>query len=192
MRVFIGLDISSEIRDRIGETMERLRHLAPDARWVRTESLHVTLKFIGEAPENKVLEIQETLKQIKAAAFEIEFKEAGFFPNPRSARAFWIGIHAPAALPQLAATIDQKLEKIGIAVEEKPYKPHLTLARAKSGRLARCFEILQQHLHPADPMQFGTMIAREFFLYESELLRGGARYTKLRGFSLATSPGRDE
>lgn len=184
MRVFIGLDIPAEIRTRIGETMERLRGLAPEARWVRTESLHVTLKFIGEASESKVLEIQRRLKQIKAPAFEIEFKDAGFFPSPKSARVFWIGIHAPDALSQLAATIEQSLEKFGIAREEKPYQPHLTLARAIQGGPGRCFQILQQRLDPADPMRFGTMTAREFFLYKSELQRGGAKYTRLQGFPL--------
>jgi 2'-5' RNA ligase len=185
MRVFIGLDIPGEIRARIGEYMQSVCGLAPDARWVRTESLHVTLKFVGEAAEGRVLEIQEALGQVNASPFEIEFKNVGFFPNSKAARVFWIGIHAPEALPQLAATIDLKLEKLGIAREEKLYKPHLTLARAPSGRApGRCFQGLQQRLEPDESLQFGTMTAREFFLYKSELLRGGARYTKLRGFPL--------
>jgi 2'-5' RNA ligase len=186
MRVFIGLDIPGAIRTGIGEYMQHVRELAPDARWVRTESLHVTLKFIGEAAESRVLEIQETLKQVKAAPFEIEFKNVGFFPNSKSARVFWIGIHASDVLPQLASMIDQNLEQLGIAREEKLYKPHLTLARAPSGRApGRCFQGFQQQRRDVDEsLQFGTMTAREFFLYKSELLRGGARYTKLRGFPL--------
>jgi 2'-5' RNA ligase len=96
--------------------------------------LHVTLKFIGETAERGVQAVKETLQQIKVPPFELEFKNVGFFPTPRSARVFWIGIHASEALPQLAATIDEKLEKLGIAKEEKPYSPHLTLARAQMGR----------------------------------------------------------
>ena len=185
MRIFIGLDIPEEVRSRIGEYMESVRELAPDARWVRTESLHVTLKFIGESAESRVEAVAETLKQIKVPPFEIAFKNVGFFPTPRSARVFWIGIHASEALPQLAATIEQKLEKLGIAKEAKPYKPHLTLARAPMGKGAgKCFQRLQQQLEPDGFLQFGTMTAREFFLYKSQLLRGGARYTKLQGFPL--------
>jgi 2'-5' RNA ligase len=185
MRVFIGLDIPGEVRARISEYMQRVRALAPDARWVRTESLHVTLKFVGELAEGRVEAIQEALGQVKAPPFEIEFGNVGFFPNPRSARVFWIGIHASDALPQLAATIDERLEKLGIAREEKAYKPHLTLARATSGKATdRCLQGIQQRLDPEEPLQFGTMTAREFFLYKSELLRGGAKYTKLRGFPL--------
>ncbi|HEV3041582.1 MAG TPA: RNA 2',3'-cyclic phosphodiesterase [Candidatus Angelobacter sp.] len=188
MRIFIGLDIPEEIRCRIGEYMESVRQFAPDARWVRTESLHVTLKFIGETAERGVQAVKETLQQIKVPPFELEFKNVGFFPTPRSARVFWIGIHASEALPQLAATIDEKLEKLGIAKEEKPYSPHLTLARAQMGRGAgRSFQNLQQRLDPDESLQFGTMTAREFFLYKSELLRGGARYTKLQEFRLESS-----
>jgi 2'-5' RNA ligase len=181
MRIFIGLDIPDEIRSRIGHYMESVRELAPDAHWVRIESLHVTLKFIGEAAESRVQAVQETLSQIKVPPFEIEFKNMGFFPSPKSARVFWIGIQASEALSQLAATIEQKLEKLGIAKEDKAYRPHLTLARAPMARGAgRCF----QRLDPEELLQFGTMTAREFFLYKSELLRGGARYTKLQGFPL--------
>jgi 2'-5' RNA ligase len=165
MRVFIGLDIPDAIRSRIGEYMQSVRELAPDARWVRTESLHVTLKFVGETAENRVMEIQETLRQVKVPPFEIEFKNVGFFPNPRSPRVFWIGIHASEALPQLAAMMEQKLEKLGIAHEEKTYKPHLTLARASPGRATgRCFTRLQKMLDPDESLQFGTMTAQEFFL----------------------------
>ena len=185
MRIFIGLDIPDEIRSRIGNYMQSVRELAPDARWVRIESVHVTLKFVGEAAESRVQAVQAALSQIQVPPFEIEFKNVGFFPTSRSARAFWIGIHASEALPQLAGTIEQQLEKLGIAKEEKPYKPHLTLARAPMGRGAgKCFQGLQQRLDPAESLPFGTMTAREFFLYKSQLLRGGARYTKLQGFPL--------
>ena len=184
MRIFVGLDIPHQIRSRIEKYMQSVRELAPDARWVRVESLHVTLKFIGESPEGRVRAVEEALSQVKSSTFQIEFKDAGFFPSPKSARIFWIGIHAPDALPHLASAIDEKLEQLGIPKEGKPYKPHLTLARAPERGGGRCFHLLQQRLLPDEPLQFGTMTAREFFLYKSELLRGGARYTKLKGFRL--------
>lgn len=187
MRIFVGLDIPYEVRSRIEMYMQSVRELAPDARWVRIESLHVTLKFIGESPEGRVRAVEEVLGQIKASTFQIEFKNVGFFPSPKSARVFWIGIHASEALPQLALAIDEKLEKVGVAKESKPYKPHLTLARAPERGGGRCFHLLAQRHAPDESLQFGTMTAREFFLYKSELLRGGARYTKLRNFRLDVS-----
>ena len=182
MRVFIALDIADGIRQSITKYADRVRGLAPDARWARPESLHVTLKFIGEATDTRVQEIKNALSTVQAAPFAIKFQEVGFFPNPKSPRVFWIGMSAGEALPQLAATVDAALVKVGIAAEEKAYRPHLTLARAASGPGAK--HQLQPLVHAEAPPQFGTMMAREFWLYRSELRRGGSRYTKLERFGL--------
>jgi 2'-5' RNA ligase len=182
MRVFIALDIADNVRRSISEYLERVRALAPDARWARPESLHVTLKFIGEASDARVQEIKNALSAVQAAPFSIKFQDVGFFPNPKTPRVFWIGMSAGEALSQLAAAVDAALFKLDIAAEEKAYRPHLTLARAGSGRGA------QHQLQPLAPVeappQFGTMMAREFWLYRSEPQRGGSRYTKLERFGL--------
>ncbi|PYP84157.1 MAG: RNA 2',3'-cyclic phosphodiesterase [Candidatus Angelobacter sp. Gp1-AA117] len=185
MRIFVALDIPEEIRTRLGEYIERVRHLAPDAPWVKPESLHVTLKFIGEAKDARVEEVKNVLKQIKAQPFDVTFPDVGFFPNHNSGRVFWAGVDGGEALPELAGSIDQALEKIGIEAEKRAYHPHLTLARAgtRSGAY-QVFKQLPRGIDPEEHPQFGTMTAREFFLYKSELLRGGARYTKLERFPL--------
>lgn len=184
MRLFIALDIPAEIRERLSHYVDQVRRYAPDARWARVESLHVTLKFIGEVKDDKVAEIKTALALIKSASFLVEFKEVGFFPGPRSARVFWAGVHASEALPQLASTIEAVMEKLGIPREKRAYHPHLTLARAPEGSGSNCFRLLHEHLNAEEPPQFGTMSAREFFLYQSQILRGGARYTKLQRFAL--------
>ena len=89
MRIFIALDLPEEIRVHLREYIERMRPLAPDAPWVRAESLHVTLKFIGEAKDPRVEEVKGVLRQIKSAPFEVEFKDVGFFPSHNSGRVFW-------------------------------------------------------------------------------------------------------
>lgn len=183
MRLFIALDIPAEVRERLSQYVERVRPLAPDARWARIESLHVTLKFIGEVKDVKVADIKSALTQVKAPAFEVEFKDTGFFPTPRSARVFWAGVYASDALPQLASTIEDAMEKLGIAREKRAYHPHLTLARAPESRESRyCFRLLQERLSGEEPPRFGTMTAQEFFLYQSQIMRGGSRYTKLQRF----------
>lgn len=185
MRIFIALDIPAEVRDRLSQYVERVRPWATDARWARIESLHVTLKFIGEVSDAKVAEIKAALAPIKAQPFQVEFKEIGFFPNPRSARVFWAGVSASDALPQLASTIETAVEKLGIPREKRAYHAHLTLARAPEGGSSRyCFRLLQERLSSEAPPQFGTMFAQEFFLYQSQIMRGGARYTKLQRFPL--------
>src|SRR2546423_991483 len=185
MRIFIALDIPKEIRDRLSEYAERMRPLAPEARWARIEGLHVTLKFIGEVSDARVQEVKAALAQVKAKPFEVEFKDVGFFPSHASGRVFWAGVHASEALPQLASNIEDALEKLGIPKEKRPYQPHLTLAKAGEGPGAKYrFNVLRQKLDPKAPPQFGTMTAKEFYLYRSEIMRGGARYTKLERYSL--------
>lgn len=185
MRLFIAVDIPAEVRERLSQYLERVRPLAPDARWARIESLHVTLKFVGEVNDAKAAEIRAALAPIKAQPFQVQFKEIGFFPNPRSARVFWAGVSASDALPQLASTIETAVEKLGIPREKRAYHAHLTLARApEGGALRYCFRLLQERLSGEAPPQFGTMFAQEFFLYQSQIMRGGARYTKLQRFPL--------
>ncbi len=192
MRVFIGLDIPEDIRAAIARYMDGLRNFAPDVRWVRPESFHVTLKFIGEQKPEQVERIKRELATLKSAPFDISFRETGFFPNAKRPRVFWVGIHASDALPTLAGAVDEAVSRTGVPVETNPYKPHLTLSRAGSGRphpkpgdqpdnkLARLAGKLQSLPQP----DFGTMTAREFYLYESKLSPSGARYSKLQAFPL--------
>ncbi|HMC30731.1 MAG TPA: RNA 2',3'-cyclic phosphodiesterase [Candidatus Angelobacter sp.] len=179
MRIFIASDIPAEIRGRITEYMERARSFAPEARWARVEGLHVTLKFVGHVSDDMVERIKSALTTVKATPFEVKFESVGFFPNSKAARVFWIGVNGGEALPRLASAIDAALENLGIAREEKAYRPHLTLARASSHPLREL-----QPLLTSSPPQFGTMTAREFFLYQSKPQKGGSKYTKLERFGL--------
>ena len=194
MRLFIALDIDDAIRDRIARFVEGMNAFAPDARWAKPESLHVTLKFIGEQPEPAVDQIKQALTPVSASAFDIHFQGYGFFPTAKSARVFWIGMEAGPQLPALAATIDDKMAALGIPKEERLFSPHLTLARG-AGRSAsprrnkvdapnRRFQRLQEKLVALPTPEFGTMTARQFFLYQSQLSPKGSKYTKLARFDL--------
>jgi len=201
MRVFVGLDIDDEIRGRMEEFIREVRGLAPDVRWVTPESLHVTLKFVGEKPDGVVKEIEKTLGSIAAEAFEVSFRGCGFFPTAKAARVFWVGIETDARLAQLADKVEEKLAGIGIPKEERAFSPHLTLARGgarigsgsgapgrRSGdRVNQRFAKLQERLNEQATLEFGTMAAREFFLYRSQLSPKGARYTKIARFGLGSS-----
>lgn len=194
MRLFVALDIDDGTRERILEFMEQVRPLSPSVRWVSAESLHVTLKFIGEQPDSKASDIEIALAKVSGTAFMVSFRGSGFFPAAKSARVFWVGIEAGPELGKLAEKIEQALEPLGIAREKRGFNPHLTLARAGGGSGApdrergdkpnRNFVRLQQHLSRSATPEFGTMVAREFFLYRSQLSNQGSRYTKLSRFSL--------
>ncbi len=194
MRLFLALDLPDEIRTRIVRFTEGVQNFAPDARWAKSESLHVTLKFIGEQPDAAVEQIKQALQTITASAFEINFRAYGFFPTAKSARVFWIGIESGPELPALAASIDDKLAPLGIPKEIRAFSPHLTLARAPGGSGSprwrkgdgpnRAFHRLQEKLAVLPAPEFGTMTAREFFLYQSQLSPKGSKYTKLARFAL--------
>src|SRR5271165_6887848 len=114
MRLFIALDITDAIRDSIARFVGGVTGFAPDARWANPESLHVTLKFIGEQPEPTVEQIKQSLADIQSGALEIHFRGYGFFPTAKSPRVFWIGIETGPQLGTLAATIDDKMAALGI------------------------------------------------------------------------------
>jgi 2'-5' RNA ligase len=199
MRLFIALDLDDSIRERIARFMEGVGNFAPGARWVKEESLHITLKFIGEQPEEKVGQIKDALATITASLSEIQFRGYGFFPTPRSARVFWIGMVAGPELATLAATIDQKTSVLGIPKEERKFSPHLTLARAsgasgaprrqKGDRPIGTLALLQEKLSKLPTPEFGTMTPREFFLYQSQLSPKGSKYTKLARFMMQHQSG---
>jgi len=197
MRLFIALDIDEAIRERIARFVEGVCNFAPDARWVKPESMHVTLKFMGEQPEAKIDDFKAALKAVSASAPAIHFRGYGFFPTPKSARVFWIGMESGPELPGLAAAIDETMPALDIAKEERAFTPHLTLARAgsrsgsphrrKEDRPNRVFQILQNRLATLPTPDFGSMTAHEFFLYQSQLSPKGSKYTKIAKFSLADS-----
>jgi 2'-5' RNA ligase len=191
MRIFVALDIDEAIRERISRFMEGSRGFAPDARWVRPGSLHVTLKFVGEKPSEFVEKIKQALSSVHAEVTDITFRGYGFFPGPKAARVFWIGIESGPQLATLAKAVDDALFALGIPKEEHAFSPHLTLARA-GGRSARgqkghapnVFQHLQERLVALTIPDFGTIRPREFFLYQSQPQRGGSRYTKIAAFPL--------
>ena len=194
MRIFIALDIPDKIRQRIERFVEGVRNFAPDARWVRPESLHVTLKFIGENNPESVEKIKQVLSSIHSNSIDLHFRGYGFFPTAKTARVFWAGIESGQELAALANKVDEATTSLGIPKEDHPFSPHLTLARAgrdsgapkwqKTDGLNKRFVKLQDKLAALPSPEFGTMTPREFFLYESQLLRGGSRYTKIARFAL--------
>lgn len=194
MRLFIALDIDEAIRQRIVRFIEGVQPFAADTRWVKAESLHITLKFIGEQPEPEVERIKLALRNVSADAPGISLRGYGFFPTQKSARVFWIGIDATPQLGSLATMIDDAVGNLGIPKEDRAFSPHLTIARGAGGSGSprqrkgdgsrQSFQRLQEKLSSLPLPEFGTMTPREFFLYQSRLSPKGPTYTKLERFAL--------
>jgi RNA 2',3'-cyclic 3'-phosphodiesterase len=192
MRLFVALDLDDSIRSRVKRFVDDLRKFAPNLHWVSEESLHITLKFIGQSTPEQAAEIKTALALIKSPAVSLEIRSYGFFPRLAAPRVFWAGVHADEILSHLAGSIDKAMANIGTTVERAPYHPHITLARAGSGeprgnlkdRPCDPFRLLQETLSSMPVSDFGSITAREFFLYESRLSPKGSIYSKLARFPI--------
>jgi len=183
MRLFVALDIPEDVRSSLAALVSKLRPSCRSARWVRIEGLHVTLKFIGETSPEKVEAIKLALAAVpRSVSIPINFRGLGFFPNGRRPRVLWAGIEAGPDLAALAAAVETALDALGIAREERPFSPHLTLARFDT---PRGLDALHTAVEKAVRLEFGATTATEFHLYQSVLKPGGAEYTRLATFSFA-------
>src|ERR1019366_6668900 len=197
MRIFIGIDLDPEVRARIARFVEGVQGFAPDARWVRPESLHITLKFIGEQPPERVEAISERLRRVEGSELEICSGGYGVFPSAQAPRVFWIGIQAGPQLAEMAEKIDIAVAELGTPREDRPFSPHLTLARAggrsgspkwrKGDGPNTAFAVLEKRLAAMGELDFGGMTAHEFILFQRQLLPGGSKYTKLQRFPMRNS-----
>ncbi len=188
MRLFVALDIDEAIQQRLDDYVRTLQPRLPGVRFVRSSTYHVTLKFLGEVPHPDA--VRTCLREVHAPSFQVHVGGVGFFPNAHSPRVFWAGVNA-SELAALARAVDESLQALRFP-PERDYHAHLTLARngsARPGRLRReplpgTFAQLPGIVASSPPPEFGTMAAREFFLYESRLSPTGASYHKLDVFTL--------
>lgn len=179
MRLFTALDVPEDILGRLEDTVEHLRPSA-DIRWSPTANLHITTKFIGHWPEERLEELKTALAGVAAPPLRVELSGLEFFPNARSPRVFVCGIDAPG-IEELAAATDRATSALGIESESRAYNPHLTLARIKE---PRDVGTLREEIAALPETRFGSFEARSFFLYQSQMRSGGSVYTKLAEFPL--------
>jgi 2'-5' RNA ligase len=177
MRLFTAIDIAPGVQRNLGALLDQLRP-TDKLSWTTLERMHITTKFIGEWPEERIEEMKRTLSAVnEPGAMDIQIRGLGWFPNPRHPRVFWAGVEGGAALKALARGIEETLEKIGVPREDREYSPHLTLARIRErvplNAMMRAIESLES-------TDFGFFRATAFYLY---LSRSGI-YTKLAEFAL--------
>ena len=175
MRLFLAIAIPDEIRSAFAALLKEFRALAPHLKWVHAENLHVTLKFLGETPPEKLAALRSAIAAIRSSdPVRLEFRGLGFFPNEKRPRVFWAGMEASPNLKSLAADVDQSAHRLGFPLEDRPFTPHLTLARLSSPAIA---PKLLDAIRARNSQSFGSLIATEFHLIESKLKPAGAEYT---------------
>jgi len=180
MRVFIAVDLPNDIRKALGDLQAELRPLTETARWVAPESIHITLKFIGEVPDKRIEDIDAALTGLTWKPFTLSVRGVGFFPGTRSPRVFWAGMEAPT-MRGLAEQLDTRMERLGFEKEKRAFRPHITLARARDTRIDSS---LVTAATPYEEHDFGSFTVDRVFLFKSTLKPSGSEYEKLKEYPL--------
>mgnify|MGYP000240561225 CR=1 FL=1 len=178
-RAFVAIDLPETIRASVGAAQATLKSYGFHVKWVRVESIHLTLKFLGN------IEVNRTDAIVNAMALAIEGRNAlrlnasgmGVFPNARRPRVVWVGLGGQLdQLISLQQTLDAQLVDLGFPAETRPFKGHLTLGRVK-GKVAA--DRLQAALSEFNSFESDSFAADRIILFKSELHPTGAVYTKV-------------
>jgi 2'-5' RNA ligase len=187
VRCFVAIDLPDDVRRSLEATAERLRAAAPraDVRWVSAHAMHLTLKFLGQVPEERLAEVREAMETVARSTPRIRLACAGLgvFPGPSRPRVIWAGIpEGVGALKVLAAALEAALEPLGFPPEGRPFRGHVTLGRVRSPRASAS---LGRAMKDADDADFGSWTASRLVLYRSHLGPTGAIYEALARLSFA-------
>ena len=168
----------------MAEIQQSLKSAAVDASWPRPEGVHLTLKFLGEVPESGVTDIANALNRAVQgmSKFRLEVGGVGAFPNAKNARVVWIGVSGETEkLNRLQAAVEDEMVRIGLEPEDRPFKPHLTLARIK---YIRSRQSLLSALEQVKEIRLPGFEVSSVSLMKSELKRTGAEYTEVARIEL--------
>ena len=182
IRTFIALPIPENLKEAIQAAISRLSRTNSGVKWVRPESVHITLKFLGSIKEELVEPVSQELDKVALSCPELDLKLSGLgvFPNMRRPRVVWVGLAGDITLlRELADAIDKVGAKFGIQPEKRPFNAHITLGRLKVPSMVDLDISLVEESYRAKDVVF----------YKSELLPTGARYTILHSSSLGHKGG---
>lgn len=181
LRSFLAAPVPQPHLRWVGERQGELEQRWPEARWIPVSNQHITLKFLGATPEDRLSDVVSLCERVAArhAAAPVTLTELGVFPSRRGARVLWIGVDDPGGLLfSLAAALDRDLAEIGFGPESRAYSPHLTVARFR--------EPTAVDELPPMPERPPPFRLASFDLWRSHLSPRGARYEALASFQLGS------
>ncbi len=191
MRLFLGLPLPASYQDGLARLIEACRRGGTGhVSWTRPGNWHLTLKFLGDVAEERVDSIRAAVRDALAAlpfcAFSLKAAGAGAFPSLERPRVVWAGVGDGAEECRgLAGCIERALVPLGFAAEERPFAPHLTVARIKDGGRAAAKPLLAETAAAGWP----TALMGEVVLWQSVLGGGGPAYTRLASFPASKTEG---
>lgn len=189
VRTFLAVELPAEIRQTIADIQNNLKRSCPfDIRWLKPESIHLTLKFFGNVSREDIIALSRVVAQHSAvlAPRQLAVKKLGVFPSLQRPRVLWIGLSGDTAP---LVTLHKKLERgwadCGFAKEDRPFRPHLTIGRIKSSCLdGDPVKFMAQ----ADDFSAGSFRADGLVLFQSDLTPQGAVYAELARFPFGGEP----
>lgn len=133
MRLFVAINLPHEERLRLYSATAPLRRIPSSVRWVAPETLHLTMKFLGEMPAARLPQLQHALQRAAFAhdPFDLELAGIGVFPNLSRPRVYWVGTEGARGLEQLHTSVEDEFARLGFAPEARAFHPHLTIGRVK-------------------------------------------------------------
>ncbi len=180
IRAFVAVSLSSAVQSSVEKLIRSLRQEIDGVKWVDTQNLHITLKFLGDVPMNELHRIIAAIQRgaESVETFDLEFRGCGVFPNAEQPRTIWIGAGQGSEELTVAATaIEDELFKLGFPKEHRRFSPHLTIGRVK--RDVRVSEAVSGFLTERSELAFGSSGVDEVIVYSSELTRNGPIYDEL-------------
>lgn len=191
LRSFVAIELDEPVLKALEKTQAILRGepAGQYGRWVRSEGIHLTLKFLGDVPASRVDDIVARLEEAVGAfsSFRIAFGNLGCFPNSRLPRVIWVGVQdSSGELGRLQRSVDECLHTLGYPTEKRAFHPHLTLARSRKASKNE-LSSLGQLVERTKVDRLGEMVVREVSLMRSQLRPSGAVYSQLAAFPLKQS-----
>ncbi len=176
MRLFVALNFPAPVRQALWQTVAPVRERGLPVKWVRPDGIHLTLKFLGDAAEERVADMQAALGRAARGArpLPLAFAEFGVFPDFQRPRVVWAGITADSSLEILQHRVEQEFAPLGFPTEGRPFRPHVTLGRAGREARPRDFAGLEAAL---GALRFeAAVVVESVDLMQSTLQSGGAVY----------------
>ena len=186
MRLFLAINLPPEVQRAIAtEVAAPLQAIAPGLTWVRDAGLHLTVKFLGEQPPEMVPRLSAALRTVgeRNKAIEVEVGGVGAFPNFRRPRVVWIGVSPDPKLELLHHDVESVCEELGLPLDGKPFRPHLTLARVKP-RAADAITLRKLARAAEELTHVEEVLITSVDLMQSELSSAGARHRLLASTAL--------
>jgi RNA 2',3'-cyclic 3'-phosphodiesterase len=188
-RTFIALEMDEAQQCHLSNTIQRVARALPSVRWTDPANIHLTLAFLGELDDEQLAAASDAAEAAaqSASAFSYRLSRLGIFGPERQPRVIWMGIDEDSgALLHLHAALCLALEQRGFAVDERPFAPHLTLARVKASLTLEEQHRLHDLLAGSQPdiAVNASYLMQNIYLMKSELSRSEARYTCLQSYTL--------